>query len=541
MGYRDYAPPGPLLVGYDPFRDLPLDHLARLIEQVVEETLQPPPRPEGPGQPPYDPRLCVKVLIYSYCIGVRSSRVMERNCKENLAYLYLTRGAVPSYRTLCTARTEQGNAVEQVWLGLFQVAAEVGIPRLGRIVVDSTKVRANVSGESVLKREEFAAVRAELERIQAEVARLDAAEAREGSAGSTELGKVVPPAEMRDILRRVRRQRARERRRGGAAAGQDDEGPGAGSTGAGGETELLFPELRTESPSIPAPAPPPEGMTPKMMQRIQAALTAIQQALAENLDHLSLTDPDARMMYGERQRGRREAHSFEIVVDNGLLVAAQTTQIPHDNGRLVPLVKAAQKNEPGGIQAVDADSGYYSGAGVAALQQAGIDTCVPDSNTAGDLHRGAPIGTTIARSRGAVSFTYNPEQDAYHCPEGNTLERTQHRQHWGQMVTVYRAKEPCTGCPQSGECLKGANAQYRTLKVGDEQELLDKARARFGEAEHRERYRHRGERVETVFGFLRWVLGFQRWQLRGAKKVASEGQLFAAAYQFRKVHVAWAG
>ena len=30
MSYRPYAPPAPLLIGYDPFRDLPPDHLARL-------------------------------------------------------------------------------------------------------------------------------------------------------------------------------------------------------------------------------------------------------------------------------------------------------------------------------------------------------------------------------------------------------------------------------------------------------------------------------------------------------------------------------
>src|SRR5260221_7422449 len=103
MGYRHHGPPAPLLIGYDPFRDLPLDHLARLIEYVVEETVKPKQRDPGPGQPPFDPRLCVKVLIYAYCTGVRSSRLMERNCKENLAYLFLTRGEAPSYHTLFTA------------------------------------------------------------------------------------------------------------------------------------------------------------------------------------------------------------------------------------------------------------------------------------------------------------------------------------------------------------------------------------------------------------------------------------------------------
>src|SRR5688572_14410194 len=198
--YRRYDPPAPLLFGYDPVRDLPPDHLARLVEQVVEATVVPPRRERGPGQPAYDPRLCVKVLIYSYCIGVRSSRVMERNCRECLPYLFLTRGDAPSYRTLCTVRTEQGEFLEAVWVGLFSVAEAVGIERLGRLTLDSTKLRANASPEAVVTQDEYAALRQELERIQAEVARVDAQEAAEGSAGRTELGKTVPQEHMRDIL-----------------------------------------------------------------------------------------------------------------------------------------------------------------------------------------------------------------------------------------------------------------------------------------------------------------------------------------------------
>ena len=47
--------------------------------------------------------------------------------------------------------------------------------------------------------------------------------------------------------------------------------------------------------------------------------------------------------------------------------------------------------------------------------------------------------------------------------------------------------------------------------------------------------------METIFGFLRGTLGYGRWLLRGAKKVAREGQFFTLAYQVRKVGLAWAG
>src|SRR5206468_935653 len=86
-----------------------------LVYQVVEAAVRPAVRPSGPGQPPFDPRLCVKVLVYGYATGIRSSRRLEQLCAESLPYLYLTRGDTPSYHTLCTARTEQEVSIKQVW------------------------------------------------------------------------------------------------------------------------------------------------------------------------------------------------------------------------------------------------------------------------------------------------------------------------------------------------------------------------------------------------------------------------------------------
>src|SRR5436309_72970 len=122
MSYRPYPPPAPLLIGYDPFSDLPPDHLARLVEAVVEEAISVPLDPPSPGQPPFDPRLPLKVLAYGYATGIRSSRRLEQLCSESLPSLFLTRGDTPGYRTLCRTRVEQSELVEQVWISLFTVA-----------------------------------------------------------------------------------------------------------------------------------------------------------------------------------------------------------------------------------------------------------------------------------------------------------------------------------------------------------------------------------------------------------------------------------
>ena len=107
--YQGHLQLASLLIGYDPVMDLPSDHLAWLVDRVVDEAVTPRRKADGPGQSQYDPRLCIKVILYSYATGVRSSRQMERLCRESLPHLLLTCGAAPSYRTLCSVRTDEAN------------------------------------------------------------------------------------------------------------------------------------------------------------------------------------------------------------------------------------------------------------------------------------------------------------------------------------------------------------------------------------------------------------------------------------------------
>lgn len=62
--------------------------------------------------------------------------------------------------------------------------------------------------------------------------------------------------------------------------------------------------------------------------------------------------------------------------------------------------------------------------------------------------------------------------------------------------------------------------------------------ARFEDSDHQERYHNRGKVVETVLAFIRHVLGYHRWMVRGNERVSAESSLFGAAYQIRKVNCA---
>lgn len=498
LAYKPHAAPAPMMFGYDPFFKLSEDHLVRLIELVVESEIDTSCSKVSAGQPAHNPRLLIKVLLYGYATGVRSSRQLEILCNENLGYLFLTRGVTPSYRTICSFRAEQIELLRRVWKSLFKVADEMGLPRIGKITVDSSKFRADASTESVIKKEHFPAIYAEFAKIIEEARAVDEREDAEFT-GQTQLGiKIDDNEHTRDIVRRV--------------IGQSKDKP-----------DNKKPRGR---------------VTNKMLAILENSLQVIENAQKENLQHLCLTDPDARMMPDGCEKRIRECHNFEVAVDNGLIVAGQSTQIGPDNGRLEILVEAAKENEPNGITHVDADSGYYSGDAVGRLMEQGLDLCIPDSNTACDLHRDNPIGTSRGDYQNKVEMVYEAETDSYTCPEGNRLVFSQNRKSKGQIVKLYKAERVCKGCPLASICLQSDKTRYRTIQVGEHREILIANRKRFEDPEHVERYRGRANSVETVFAFIRRVLGYRRWSLRGKRGVAAEAELFKAGYQLRKIHSA---
>ena len=515
MSYRAYPEPAPKPGGYDPVLDLPSNHLAWLIESTVEEALQNKALPPQDGQPPFDPRLCAKVLLYGYATGIRSSRLLERNCRENLPFLLLTRGDTPSYRTLCTFRIKHAEVIEEIWLQLFEVANQLGFKRLGRLVIDSSKFRADASAESVVKAQMYEALRNQLQAILKEANEQDQKEDQH-SPGTTLLDQEVKPEQMREILRRVRKELAESKKKASAT--------------------------RSDAPSDPPQERPPLG--PKMIPRIEAALKTLEAAEQEGRKHACLTDPDARMMGEGRDKPIKECHSFEVVVDRDaqLLVVGQTTQEGFDNSRLEPLLLAALPLEPVGIVSADADSGYYKGEVIARLQERGIDTCVPDGSTAKSLREGLDSSPSLPADAfsPSVARVYDGERDVFVCGAGHDLSVTQTLERGGRAVKIYTTKTLCTGCPLASLCLHKSDAKHRTTsRPVDAANPVDAALARFADPEHQERYHNRAMIVETVFGFLRHILGYDHWMVRGKDRVASEDTLFKTAYQFRKVHCAW--
>ena len=128
---------------------LPAQHLARFIAELVDEHLDlsgiRAGYTEGRGDPPYDPRLMVRILLYGYTIGVRSSRAIEAKCTDGVAFRWLAAAAGPDYRAIAQFRKRHLSALGDLFVQALALCQAAAMVRLGRVALDGTKVRANAS------------------------------------------------------------------------------------------------------------------------------------------------------------------------------------------------------------------------------------------------------------------------------------------------------------------------------------------------------------------------------------------------------------
>ena len=90
--------------------------------------------------------MMVTVLIYAYATGTFSSRAVARKLEEDVAFRMLAAGNFPQHRTVCEFRRRHLAAeFSELFVGVVQVAREMGLARFGKLSVDGTKVRAITS------------------------------------------------------------------------------------------------------------------------------------------------------------------------------------------------------------------------------------------------------------------------------------------------------------------------------------------------------------------------------------------------------------
>jgi transposase len=101
--------------------------------------------PEQPGCPAYDPKTMLKILVYGYAYGIRSSRKLERALHHNLSFIWLAGGLQPDFKTIARFRRQHRAALKNVLKQCARLCIDLGLIAGNTLFVDGSKIRANAS------------------------------------------------------------------------------------------------------------------------------------------------------------------------------------------------------------------------------------------------------------------------------------------------------------------------------------------------------------------------------------------------------------
>ena len=336
--FRPYDPEQEFLMPASLGEWLPKDHLAYFISDVVDhldlsdimDCYE-----EEKGYPPYHPVMMVKVLIYAYCIGVPSSRKIEKRLQEDIAFRVLAANNTPDFRTISDFRKEHLKALAALFVQVLKLCRKAGLVKLGHVSLDGTKIKANASKHKAMSykrmKEEEARLMAEVEELLKKAEAVDAAE--DHTYGKRKKGDELPK-EL--AFRESRLKKIREAR------------------------EALEQEARAEAQQKQANGRKAAGVPGDDVQR-------------------NFTDPDSKIMPAPGGKQFEQAYNAQAVVDsaNQIIVAAEVTDQASDKKQAVPMMKQLQENTGALPREMSADAGYFSENVVTELSRAGMDVYIP--------------------------------------------------------------------------------------------------------------------------------------------------------------------
>jgi transposase len=195
----------PLLMPVDMREWLPEDDLVFVVLDAVATLdlggFRRRYRADGHGRAAFDPEMMVALLLYGYCQGERSSRVIEKRCVRDVAYRVIAGGLHPDHATIARFRARHEKALGGLFTQVLRLLAAEGMVSLGTLSLDGTKLAGNAAQKANR-------TLPQIEKVLAEAAAADAAE--DASPQPATPRTLARRAERRERLARARDRLAAE-------------------------------------------------------------------------------------------------------------------------------------------------------------------------------------------------------------------------------------------------------------------------------------------------------------------------------------------
>jgi transposase len=335
--YRPYCPDQMFLLPPSLQDWLPENHLSYFVSDIVDQLdlseIGSYYEKDDRGQPPYHPRMMTKVLVYAYCVGIFSSRRIQKRLIEDVAFRVLAAGNQPDFRTISDFRKIHHKALEGLFKQVLRLALTAGAMKVGRVALDGTKVKANASKHKAMS-----------------------------------YGRMKD--DERSLREEVRKLLAQ------AKAADDEEDARHGKDKSGDELPEELSRRETRLKKIKEAKRALEKRAQEEAERDGKNKEEAKEAKPREKAQYNFSDPESRIMKGAD--GFVQAYNGQAAVESTmqLIVAQAVTQEANDKQQVAPMVEAIKQQagqKPGELLA---DSGYCSDRNLEHLEKQGIDAYV---------------------------------------------------------------------------------------------------------------------------------------------------------------------
>ena len=493
--FRPWNPEQTLLLPPSPVDWLPENHLVFfLLDLAAEldlEEIHAVYRQKDPrGEKAYEPRMMVVLLLYAYCVGLPSSRKIEKACWEDAAFRVLTANQQPDHSRVSDFRRRHLDALAGLFIQVLRLCQKAGLVSLGTVALDGTKVKANASKHKAMSHERMLKSERQLEaEMRALLRKAEIIDAQEdGQYGKGNRGDELPVELQRrsSRLEWIRKAKAELEAEAAAANARQRQEQAeaaeleAAQTEGGGDAQLSRRAARRvrgarkrvdDAQKLAIETAEAAGLESPVFTAKLDAVAMPQRQLPTDTSgkpkpqaQRNFTDPGSHILKGAD--GWIQGYNCQAAVDGDhqVIVAIGVSNQPSDAVHLLPMLERIQANTGELPNALIADAGYCSTANLEACEEKGLNAYISTS-----------------------------------------------RQQHGQRPSPSRGRPP-----------KDLDARGRMER---------KLRSKAGQAI----YALRKTVVEPVFGQIKGARGLDRFRLRGLEKVNGEWALMATTHNILKL------
>lgn len=341
------------------------DHLAYFVSDLVESMDLKPfykrYNTSSRGQPPYHPRMLLKLLIYGYCIGVRSSRKIEKATYEDVAFRVLAADQHPDHDTISNFRQQHLENLKHLFDEVLVMCQKSGLVKVGKlnVSIDGTKLKASSSKKRSYRYKDL------VDKILDEAELIDQEEDK--IYGKGKRGDELPEHLSNRKKRLETLKQLREEMEAELKEVQKRE-------------EILKEEKKKEDKAWYEETGQKLTRVPDQRNRRVSSKT---------MGKRNLTDYDSRLMKINSSGGYMQSYNCQAAVDyeNQIIVAADVTSSVNDRDSFKPLLDQTYKNLGEYPQFCTADKGYYSERNILAAEHRNIDLYLPPLSNAKGLRK----------------------------------------------------------------------------------------------------------------------------------------------------------